>query len=104
MVNGNKLYTDAIDLGVSGRVFYVKTGALYSDAATTVAADGGRVFQAFLAGILTIVDTGVIYNATSVTLSSSTVTATYGAEGSATATVAADDTKTAADYGLIVPA
>lgn len=103
MVNGNKVYTDANDLGVSGRLFYVKSGALYSDSATEVAADGGAVFQAFLAGNLTIVDDGVIYNGTSATLSSSTVTVTYGAEGSATATVAEGDTKTAADYAKIVP-
>lgn len=101
--NGIKVYSDANDIDVSGRVFYVKSGALYTDAATEVAATGGAVFQAFLAGNLAIVDTGVIYRATSVTLSSSTVTATYGAESSATATVAEGDTKTAEDFAKIVP-
>lgn len=103
MVNGTKVYTDAKDLNVSGRLFYVKSGALYSDSATEEAADGGAVFSSFLAGNLTIVDDGVIYKVTSATLSSSTVTVTYGADGEATATVADDDTKTAADYAKIVP-
>lgn len=103
MVNENKVYTDAKDLGVSGRLFYVKSGALYSDSATEVAAEGGDVFQAFLAGNLTIVDNGVIYKGTSATLATTTVTVTYGADSSATATVATGDTKTAADFAKIVP-
>lgn len=101
--NGIKVYTDAKDIDVSGRIFYVKTGALYTDAAAETAAEGGAVFQAFLAGNLTIVDNGVIYKGVSATVSSTTVTVTYGAEGSATATTAADDTTTAVEFAKIVP-
>lgn len=114
MVNGNKVYTDANDLGVSGRVFYFKASdsKLYKDSALTVAADGGAVFQAFLAGNLTIVNDGAIYRATSavvdttnakvkvdiLTVSSSTATVI-----TAEAAIATGDTKTAADFAKIVP-
>ena len=52
MINGTKVYTNASDLGVSGRVFYVKAAdsKLYLESACTNKAEGGDVFNAFLAG------------------------------------------------------
>ena len=112
MVNGNKVYTDANDLGVSGRVFYAKAAdsKLYLEAAYTNAAEGGDVFQAFLAGNLIIVNDGSIAIPTAVKVADSTVSVDILTVSSSTATVvtltaavAAGDTKTAADFAKIVP-
>lgn len=115
MVHNRKIYTDANDLGVSGRVFYTKTASgtttLYTDTACTVAAEGGDVFQAYLAGNLTIVYSSAMYVPTSLVIASSTVKADILTVSSGTATVvtcqaaiASGDTKTAADYAKIIPA
>lgn len=112
MVNGNKVFYDADNIGVSGRVFYAKASdsKLYTDSALTDAADGGAVFQAFLAGVLVIVNDGSIAVPTAVKLADSTVSVDILTVSSSTATVvtltaavASGDTKTAADYAKIVP-
>lgn len=112
MVNGNKVFYDANNIGVSGRVFYAKASdsKLYTDSALTNAADGGAVFQAFLAGVLIIVNDGAIAVPTAVKLAESTVSVDILTVSSSTATVvtltatvATGDTKTAADYAKIVP-
>lgn len=112
MVNGNKVFYDADNIGVSGRVFYAKASdsKLYTDSALTVAADGGAVFQAFLAGVLVIVNDGAITVPTAVKLTEGTVSVDILTVSSSTATVvtltaavATGDTKTAADFAKIVP-
>lgn len=113
MINGTKVYTDAKDLNVSGRVFYVKAAdsKLYKESACTNKADGGDVFAAFLAGNLLIVNAGSICTPTAVIVDSGTVSVDILTVATNTATVvtvtaacASGDTKTAADFGKIVPA
>lgn len=112
MVNGNKVFYDADNIGVSGRVFYAKASdsKLYTDSALTNAADGGAVFQAFLAGVLVIVNDGAITIPTAVKLAEGTVSVDILTVSSSTATVvtltaavATGDSKTAADFAKIVP-
>jgi hypothetical protein len=112
MVNGNRVFYDADNIGVSGRVFYAKASdsKLYTDSALTDAADGGAVFQAFLAGVLVIVNDGAIAIPTAVTVAEGTVSVDILTVSSSTATVvtltaavATGDTKTAADFAKIVP-
>jgi len=112
MVNGNRVFYDADNIGVSGRVFYAKASdsKLYTDSALTDAADGGAVFQAFLAGVLVIVNGSAIAIPTAVTVAEGTVSVDILTVSSSTATVvtltaavATGDTKTAADFAKIVP-
>ncbi len=112
MINGTKVYTDAKDLGVSGRVFYVKAAdsKLYLEPACTNKAEGGDVFAAFLAGNLVIVNDGSLCTPTAVTVADSTVSvdiltlvSTTATVVTATAACASGDTKTAADFAKIVP-
>lgn len=112
MINGTKVYTNASDLGVSGRVFYVKAAdsKLYLESACTNKAEGGDVFNAFLAGNLVIVNDGSICTPTAVKVADSTVSVDILTVSSSTATVvtvtaacATGDTKTAAEFAKIVP-
>lgn len=112
MINGTKVYTNASDLGVSGRVFYAKAAdsKLYLESACTNKAEGGDVFNAFLAGNLVIVNDGSICTPTAVKLAEGTVSVDILTVSSSTATVvtltaavATGDTKTAADFAKIVP-
>lgn len=113
MVHNRKIYTDANDLGVSGRVFYVKAAdsKLYLEPACTNKAEGGDVFQAFLAGNLVIVNDGSMCTPTAVTVADGTVSVDILTLVSTTATVvtvtaacASGDTKTASDFAKIIPA
>lgn len=115
MVKGSKIYEDAKDLHVSGRVFYAKTASgtttLYEDSATTVEAKGADVFSAYLAGNLVIVNAGSMCVPTACIVASNVVKVDILTVASSTATVvtcqadcAADDTATAALFGQIVPA
>lgn len=114
MVYGTKIYEDAKDVDVSGRVFYTKTASgttsLYTDAATTVAAKGADVFDAYLAGNLVIVNAGSICAPTACIVANSkvkvdilTVSSNTATVVTCQATIAADDTTTAALFAQIVP-
>ena len=115
MVINGKIYEDAKDLHVSGRVFYAKTDSgttsLYSDKAQTVAAVGADVFAAYLAGNLVIVNAGSMCVPTACKVADSTVSIDILTVSSRTATVvtataacASGDTATAALFAQIVPA
>lgn len=115
MVYGNKIYEDAKDVNVSGRVFYAKTASgvttLYTDSATTVAATGDVVLSAYLAGNLVVVNAGSICVPTACIVADSKVKVDILTVSSNTATVvtcqaaiAQGDTTTAAIFGQIVPA
>ena len=113
MVKGTKIYEDAKDLHVSGRVFYVKAAdsKIYTDSATTTLAEGGDVFAAFLAGNLVLVNGGKMCTPTDCSVADSTVSVSILTVVSSTATVvtataacASGDTATAALFGQIVPA
>ena len=113
MLNGTKIYEDAKDVHVSGRVFYVKAAdsKIYSDSATTILAEGGDVFSAFLAGNLVLVNDGSICVPTAVKVADGTVSVDILTVVTSTATVvtataacASGDSATAALFGQIVPA
>lgn len=113
MVYGTKIYEDAKDVNVSGRVFYAKTASgattLYTDSATTIAATGADVLSAYLAGNLVIVNAGSICAPTACIIADGKVKVDILTVSSDTATVvtcqaaiAADDTKTIVEYLKIV--
>lgn len=115
MVYGTKIYEDAKDVNVSGRVFYAKTASgattLYTDSAETIAATGADVLSAYLAGNLVIVNAGSICAPTACVIADGKVKVDILTVASSTATVvtcqaaiAADDTKTVATFNKIVPA
>lgn len=113
MINGTKVYENASDVHVTGRVFYAKAAdsKLYLEPAYTNEAEGADVFNAFLAGNLRIVNGGSIAVPTAVIVADGTVSVDILTVSSSTATVvtvtaacAADDTKTAAEFAKIVPA
>ena len=117
MVINGKIYEDAKDLHVSGRVFYAKTASgttsLYSDKAQTVAAVGADVFAAYLAGNLVIVNAGSMCVPTACVVDSTnslvkvdilTVASSTATVVTCQAAIASGDTETAALFGQIVPA
>ena len=113
MVINGKIYEDAKDLHVSGRVFYVKAAdsKIYTDSATTTLAEGADVFSAYITGNLVLVNAGSMCVPTACKVADSTVSVDILTVSSSTATVvtataacASDDTATAALFGQIVPA
>ena len=113
MVINGKIYEDAKDLHVSGRVVYVKAAdsKIYTDSATTTLAEGGDVFSAYITGNLVLVNGGSMCVPTACKVASGTVSVDILTVSSSTATVvtataacASGDTATAALFGQIVPA
>lgn len=114
MVNGNRVFYNADNIGISGRVYYAKTASgtttLYTDSACTAAAVGGDVYKDYVAGVLMIVNGGSICFPTAAKVVSNKVSVDILTVASSTATVvtceaalASGDTTTAAEFAKIVP-
>ena len=114
MVNGNRVFYNADNIGISGRVYYAKTASgtttLYTDSACTEVAVGGDVYKDYVAGVLMIVNDGSICFPTAAKVASSKVSVDILTVASSTATVvtceaalASGDTTTAVEFAKIVP-
>lgn len=114
MVNGNRVFYNADNIGISGRVYYAKTASgtttLYTDSACTEAAVGSDVYKDYVAGVLMIVNAGSICFPTAAKVASNKVSVDILTVASSTATVvtceaalASGDTTTAVEFAKIVP-
>ena len=113
MVINGKIYEDAKDLHVTGRVFYVKAAdsKIYEDSACETLAVGADVFSAYITGNLVLVNGGSMCVPTAckvddgtVSIDILTVVTSTATVVTATAACADDDTTTAALVAQIVPA